>query len=123
MLTADDAAWIASNRAELLAGRTESITIYHRTEGAADTYTGEPSVTETAETVYVVWKPVDGADRDLFEGIELLTGDFRVTFGPYVTIADVKRIVRGGIDYAIIAVKPRGLGGTNRLECIVRRVI
>lgn len=126
MLTNDDIAFIKSNRTELVNNRTESIEIIHVTEGAKDPYTGESAVTETLETVSVVWKEystVANGDRSIVAGIELRQDDVKVTFDSAVNLSDVKRVIRGGIDFELIAIDEKGIGETNRYECVARRVI
>jgi hypothetical protein len=125
MLTENDVTWIADNRSDITASRTESITLTHTTEGAADPYTGEPAVTTTLETVYAVWKEFKAAsdgDIRIIGGIELRAGDVAVTLPSTTVMTDITKITRGGADYALIAYDERGIGGKNRYECVVRRV-
>lgn len=125
MLTQSDVDWIRDNRAEMLANRTESVTIYHVVNSGTDPYTGEPIAGEAVpETVAVVWKEYQlrGDRRELVGGVELREGDVRVSFDPSINLAAVKRIVRGSIDYELVAHDGRGIGGKNRVECVVRRV-
>lgn len=124
MLTQDDATWVRANRAELLAGRTESITIWHNVSGGTDTYTGEPIAgVPVAETVDVVWKKYrSNSEREMVGGVELREGDVRVTFDTSVVLTDVTRLTRGVDIYELVAIDGRGLGGANRKETAVRRV-
>lgn len=122
MLTQDDVAWIRSNRAEILESRTESITIWHAVNGGTDPYTGEPIAgAPVSETVIVVWKPV--TERELADGAELQIGDVKVSFLDTVNLADVERVEKSGIKYELVTIDERGLGGRNRFECVVRRVV
>jgi hypothetical protein len=125
MLTADDIAWIKTNRAEITGNRTESVTLVHATITGVDAYTGEPIVTDVLETVSAVWKEyssVANGDRDVINGIELRKDDVKATFADTVTLADVSEVQRGGVAYAIITVDEKGIGGKNRYECVLRRV-
>lgn len=126
MLTNDDVNWIKSNRTELIQNRTESIEITHVTEGDKDPYTGEATNTETLETVSVIWKEystVANGDRSVVAGVEIRQDDVKVTFDSSVDLSDVKRVVRGGISFELIAIDEKGIGETNRYECVARRVI
>ena len=126
MLTENDIAFIKSNRSELVQNRTESIEIIHVTEGEKDTYTGESSTTETSETVNVVWKEystVANGDRSVVAGVEIRQDDVKVTFDSSVDLSDVERVIRGGLPFELIAIDEKGIGETNRYECVARRVI
>jgi hypothetical protein len=126
MLTNDDIAFIKSNRTDILASRTESIEIIHVIEGAKDPYTGESSTTETPETVFVVWKEystVANGDRSVVAGVEIRQDDVKVTFDSSVDLSDVERVERGGIFFELIAIDEKGIGETNRYECVARRVV
>lgn len=125
MLTREDINWIKANRAEILAHRTEQITITRRTKVGEDPYTSEPIYETTTETVDVVWKKystVATNDRHVVGGVELLEGDVQVSFEPDLNPYEITGIKRGAVDYKIVTVDDRGLGGLNRYECVVRRV-
>lgn len=126
MLNETDVSWIKSNRTELVASRTESIEIIHVIEGEKDPYTGESSAIEASETVNVVWKEystVANGDRSIVAGIEIRQDDVKVTFDSSVNLADVERVIRGGLPFELIAIDEKGIGETNRYECVARRVI
>lgn len=121
MLTQDDVTWIRANRTEILTSRTESITVWHAVAGGTDPYTNEPIAGEpVSETTSVVWKPV--TERDLVDGAELQIGDVKVSFLDTVNLADVERVEKSGIQYELVTIDERGLGGRNRFECVVRQV-
>jgi len=126
MLTENDIAFIKSNRTEITQNRTESIEIIHVAEGEKDPYTGESTTTETSETVSVVWKEystVANGDRSIVAGVEIRQDDVKVTFDSSVDLSDVERVVRGGLPFELIAIDEKGIGETNRYECVARRVI
>jgi hypothetical protein len=124
MLTAEDIAFIRANRAEILAGRTEPITYYRREQTGTNPITGEPIFQDTAATVDVVLKEFRSNDsrREMVGGVELLEGDVRVTFPSDFDFDGVTHVEKDGVLYSIIAQDRRGLGGVNRVECVVRRV-
>lgn len=125
MLTQDDANWIKSNRVEITEGRTETITLVRAVIGGNDPYTGEPTNTESSESVAVIWKEVStvaNGERDVVNGVELQTGDVQVSFDASVILTDVLRLERGSIKYEIVTVDEKGIGAINRRECIARRL-
>lgn len=126
MLTQDDVAWIRSNRADITANRTESVEITREIISGRDPYTNEPITDTTTETVDVVWKEikaVSAGDLQIIGGVALEVGDVTMTLPPDIVIDGITIVRRGGVDYRLIAYDERGLGGKNRYECVVRRVI
>lgn len=127
MLTESDKAFIRNNRDEMLEGRTEPITLIHVTSGEPDPYTGEATgANETTEIVDAVWKEystVANGDRSVIGGVELRQDDVKVTIGSTVILSDVLHVIRDGIKFELIAIDEKGIGGTNRYECVARRVI
>lgn len=125
MLTEHDIEFIKNNRSEITANRTETITLVHVTKGESDPYTGESTETESREIVEAVWKEystVTNGDLTVIGGVELRQDDVKVTFDSSVVLSDVKVIERDGADFTIVAIDEKGIGVTNRLECVVRRV-
>ncbi|MGM0836041.1 MAG: hypothetical protein ACQEV7_07780 [Bacillota bacterium] len=125
MLTQNDIEIMKANRSELLANRTELVTLVTLTETGSDPFTGEPITEETRLDVEAVWKKVASIanhDRSLVEGIELQAGDYRVSFNYDVPIANITTVERNGESYTLIAVDEKGIGEINRYECIARRV-
>lgn len=125
MLTEHDIEFIKNNRSEITANRTEPITLVHVTKGETDPYTGESSETETREIVQAVWKEystVTNGDLTVIGGVELRQDDVKVTFDSSVDLSDVKVVEREGAEFNIVAIDEKGIGATNRLECVVRRV-
>jgi hypothetical protein len=125
MLTESDVNWIKTNRSEITAGRTESVVLVRIVTGEPDPYTGEPSTSETLETVDAVWKEfstVTNGDRSVVAGVELRQDDVKVTFDATVDLTDVNEVRRAGGRFSIIATDEHGIGVKNRYVCVVRRV-
>jgi hypothetical protein len=125
MLTQDDASWIKSNRAGITEGRTETITVVRAVNGGNDPYTNEPTITEAVESVSVIWKEVStvaNGEHDVTNGIEIQTGDVKVTFDPAIDLTGVLRVERGGVSFEIVTVDEKGIGIINRRECVARRL-
>ena len=124
MLTQSDVEWIRANRAEILQGRTESITYYRRTQTGTNPHTGEPVYGESTGTIDVVWKEFrsNDSEREMVGGVEIQEGDVRVSFPADFDFTGVTRVEKDGILHEIVAQDKRGLGGTNRIECVARRV-
>jgi hypothetical protein len=124
MLSQSDIEWIRSNRAEVTEGRTELVDIVRLIDGEPDPYTGESSASEIRESVSVVWKEystVANGDRDVIGGVELRQDDVKVTFHADVDLTSVNSVERGGVAFTIVAIDEKGIGATNRLECVARR--
>jgi ABC-type histidine transport system ATPase subunit len=126
-LSAEEVAWIKANRSEITGGNTEQVTLIHLVPGEPDPYTNEPTgTTEDPETVDAVWKvyvAVSEEDRVLVSGVEIRQGDVRMTVDNSVTLSDVDTVRHNGDDYTVITVDPKGLGGVNRYECLVRQAV
>lgn len=127
-LSTEEVAWIKANRAEIVGGRTQQVTLIHLVPGDPDPYTGEPTdTTPQLETIDVVWKvygTVSEEDRALVSGVEVRQGDVQMTVNDATTnLDDVETVKHNDIPYTIIAADPKGLGGTNRRECLVRRTV
>lgn len=137
MLTQDDINWIKSNREEILMNRTEPVVVKRMTERERDPYTDEPYLENSGylfyakhqiieETVQVVWKEfstVSKGDRHVIGGIELKVDDVKVSFDYHFNLEGVTRLVRNEVEYEIIATDPKGIGETNRVECLARRLV
>lgn len=127
MLTQDDVNWIKSNRSELVQNRTESITILKPQIGGTDPYTNEPiELAPLPIVVQAVWKEystVSNGDRSVVGGVELRQDDVKVTFDSSVDLVGVKIVQRDSIDFELIATDEKGIGETNRFECVARRVV
>jgi hypothetical protein len=127
MLTENDIEFMKNNRSEILANRTEPITIIHLVPGAEDPFTGEPTgVVEQPEVVGVTWKEystVANGDRSIIGGVELMQNDVKVSIPSTTTLGDVERVVRKGVSYSLIAIDEKGIGETNRYECVARQVV
>jgi nicotinate-nucleotide pyrophosphorylase len=123
MLTSGDVNFIKNNRADIVASRTDSVTFTRLSAGTVNVYTGETTgQTATTTATDVVWKELSVENVAVLQGVEIRKGDVMMTVDGAITIANVTKVTRGGIDYAIITYTERGLGGKNRYECVVRRV-
>jgi hypothetical protein len=125
MLMEHDVEFIKNNRSEITANRTEPITLVRVVEGTPDPFTGEPSTTETREIVNAVWKEystVANGDRSVVGGVELRQDDVKVTFDSSVDLSGVNKVERKSVSFTIVAIDEKGIGATNRFECVARRV-
>lgn len=126
LLTEADRDWVRSNRKEIMETRTEPVVIVHETVSETDPYTGEPTYTETQETVDALWKDFSSAwnpEKVLKAGVMVNEKDIRATFDIDVDLSDVNRVIRQGKEYAIISRNPRGIGGPNRVECFLKVIV
>lgn len=124
MLSQSDIDWIRANRTEVTESRTELVDLIRTVSGTPDPYTGEVATTDSRETVSAVWKEystVANGDRDVIGGVELRQDDVKVTFDADVDLTGVNTVERGGVEFTIVAVDEKGIGGRNRLECVARR--
>jgi hypothetical protein len=126
MLTQADIDLIKATRAELVANRTEPVTLLVAEPGAVDPYTREPVVAVREEVVDAVWSEystVANADRSVVSGVELRQDDVKVTFNDDVDLTHVKHVKRNGVRFELIAIDEKGIGAVNRYECVARRVV
>lgn len=121
--------FIRSNRAEIIGGRTRTITFAYEDITGEDPFTGEPigGPVELVVTDAVVTE-IDGvASRDrLIEGAIIYeVGDVKVSVPIDILspIADkVKTFVHDDVRYEIISMDKKGLGYRNRYEVYGRKV-
>ncbi|MRX54698.1 hypothetical protein GJU41_12010 [Bacillus idriensis] len=137
MLTNDDINFIKANRIEITENRTVPVVLLRTLPGDEDPYTGEfadeyvgnyaMSATMYAEeTVLAVWKEyssVANGDRSVIGGVELQQDDVQMTLDASVDMVGIERVKYLGETFEIITVDRRGIGDTNRYECVVRRVV
>lgn len=127
MLTPEDINFIKANRSEITQGRTETVVFVTEVPGGEDPYTGEPLPgVESRLSVDVVWKEystVANSDRSVVGGVELKQDDVKMTVESDVNIRAVTHVERNGVPFTIISIDERGIGETNRYECIVRAVV
>lgn len=124
MLTEDDIKEIRENRETIEQGRKESVILYCKSESETDPITGEEIPGELKkETVQVVWKKFTSVEKTKFAGLDIKKGEALVTFHLNVDLENVEKIERKGVFYVIDLIDERGLGGVNRREVIVKRVI
>ncbi|MDH2862168.1 hypothetical protein [Bacillus cytotoxicus] len=124
MLTEKDIEQIRANRELIEQNRRESIIIWRKGVTEEDPITGEEIQGEDIqEMAQVVWKKFTLEDKAKFSGTDVKEGEALVTFRLDVDLSNVKYLERNGIKYVIMLVDERGLGGINRREVVVKRVI
>ena len=124
MLTEKDIEQIRANRELIEQNRRESIILWRKSTTEEDPITGEEIPGEDIqETVQVVWKKFTLEDKAKFSGTDVKEGEALVTFHLDIELDDVKFLERKGIRYVIDLIDERGLGGINRREVVVKRVI
>lgn len=124
MLTEKDIEQIRANRELIEQNRREPITLWRKGISEEDPITGEVINGEnTKETVQVVWKKFTLEDNVKFAGTDVKEGEALVTFRLDIDLNKVEYLERNGIKYVIMLVDERGLGGVNRREVVVKRVV
>jgi hypothetical protein len=124
VLTEKDIEQIRANRELIEQNRREAIIIWRKGTKEEDPITGEEITGEDIqETVQVVWKKFTLEDKAKFLGTDVKEGEALVTFRLNIDLNDVKYIEKKGIKYVIDLIDERGLGGINRREVVVKRVI
>lgn len=126
MLTEHDIEFIKANRSELIANRTLKIIVKYKDVNERDPFTGEPigDTESTREVDAVVTEVSAGEDREYIGGVEVLSGDLRISVAIEL-IADVAdklvALVHDGKEYEILAYDKKGIGERNRYELLARR--
>lgn len=124
MLTEKDIEQIRANRELIEKNRRESITLWRKGNTEEDPITGEEIQSEDIqETVQVVWKKFTLEDKAKFLGTDVKEGEALVTFRLNIDLNAISYLERNGIRYVISLIDERGLGGVNRREVVVKRVI
>ncbi|PEL95834.1 hypothetical protein CN604_24990 [Bacillus wiedmannii] len=124
MLNEKDIEQIRANRELIEQNRREPITLWRKGISEEDPITGEVIGGEsTKETAQVVWKKFTLEDNVKFAGTDVKEGEALVTFRLDIDLNNVECLERNGIRYVIMLVDERGLGGVNRREVVVKRVI
>ncbi|WP_242264880.1 hypothetical protein [Bacillus cereus group sp. BfR-BA-01422] len=124
MLTEKDIEQIRVNRELIEENRREPIILWRKGMPETDPITGEEIHGEdTQEIVQVVWKRFTLEDKAKFSGTDVKEGEALVTFRLDIDLDNVKFLERKGIRYVIDLIDERGLGGINRREVVVKRVI
>lgn len=124
MLTEKDIEQIRANRELIEENRREPIILWRKGMTETDPITGEEIHGEdTQDTVQVVWKKFTLEDKAKFSGTDVKEGEALATFRLDIDLDDVKFLERKGIRYVIDLIDERGLGGINRREVVVKRVI
>lgn len=126
MLTEHDIEFIKANRRELIANRTLKIIVKYKDVNERDPFTGEPigDTESTREVDAVVTEVSAGEDREYIGGVEVLSGDLRISVAiELITdIADkLVALVHDGKEYEILAYDKKGIGERNRYELLARR--
>lgn len=124
MLTEDDIKEIRENREMIEQGRREPVILYIKGGSEKDPITGEEIQGDPRkETVQLVWKKFTSVEKTKFADLDVKKGEALVTFPLNVDVENIERIERKGVFYVIELIDERGLGGVNRREVIVKRVI
>lgn len=124
MLTKYDIKEIQENRETIEQGRKEPIILHIKGVSEKDPITGEDIKGEPRkEIVQVVWKKFTSVEKTKFASLDVKKGEALVTFHISTDLANIERIERKGDFYVIEIIDERGLGGVNRREVIVKRVI
>jgi hypothetical protein len=126
VLTEHDIEFIKANRRELIANRTLKIIVKYKDVNERDPFTGEPigDPESTREVDAVVTEVSAGEDREYIGGVEVLSGDLRISVAIEL-IADIAdklvALVHDGKEYEILAYDKKGIGERNRYELLARR--
>jgi hypothetical protein len=126
VLTEHDIEFIKANRRELIANRTLKIIVKYKDVNERDPFTGEPigDPESTREVDAVVTEVSAGEDREYVGGVEVLSGDLRISVAIEL-IADIAdklvALVHDGKEYEILAYDKKGIGERNRYELLARR--
>lgn len=126
MLTEHDIEFIKANRRELIANRTLKIIVKYKDVNERDPFTGEPigDPESTREVDAIVTEVSAGEDREYVGGVEVLSGDLRISVAIEL-IADIAdklvALVHDGKEYEILAYDKKGIGERNRYELLARR--
>ncbi|MBY0039807.1 hypothetical protein H7U08_25235 [Bacillus cereus] len=124
MLTEDDIKEIRENREMIEQGRREPVILYIKGVSEKDPITGEEIQGEPRkENVQLVWKKFTSVEKTKFANLDVKKGEALVTFPLSVDLEKIEKIERKGVFYVIELIDERGLGGVNRREVIVKRVI
>lgn len=124
MLTEDDIKEIRENREMIEQGRREPVILYIKGVSEKDLITGEEIQGDPRkETVQLVWKKFTSVEKTKFADLDVKKGEALVTFPLNVDLENIEKIERKGVFYVIELIDERGLGGVNRREVIVKRVI
>ncbi|MRC15665.1 hypothetical protein [Bacillus thuringiensis] len=124
MLTEDDIKEIRENREMIEQGRREPVILYIKGVSEKDPITGEVIQGDPRkETVQLVWKKFTSVEKTKFADLDVKKGEALVTFPLNVDLENIEKIERKGVFYVIELIDERGLGGVNRREVIVKRVI
>jgi hypothetical protein len=126
VLTEHDIEFIKANRRELIANRTLKIIVKYKDVNERDPFTGEPvgDPESTREVDAVVTEVSAGVDREYIGGVEVLSGDLRISVAIEL-IADIAdklvALEHDGKEYEILAYDKKGIGERNRYELLARR--
>ncbi|WP_088362065.1 hypothetical protein [Bacillus cereus] len=124
MLTEDDINEIRENREMIEQGRREPVILYIKGVSEKDPITREEIQGDPRkETVQLVWKKFTSVEKTKFANLDVKKGEALVTFPLNVDLENIEKIERKGVFYVIELIDERGLGGVNRREVIVKRVI
>ncbi|AVP37423.1 hypothetical protein [Staphylococcus felis] len=132
MLTEEDLQYIKSNRAELIANRTQYVEITMTSHGVENPFTGELTLTQvTKEVSSVVTDRTSrvAAERRIYDGGEIIEGDvwFSIDVDEFEHDEDprtITKLLHDDILYEVVSHDPKGIGEmTTRWEFVGKRVI
>jgi hypothetical protein len=124
MLNESDLQYMRTNREALVELRTTPVTLERQTVTGTVPYTGEPITTVNADTVMAIVKGFTGqvgGERLFVNGVAIESGDVQMTFNYTTDLNGVQAVWHDGVKYVLFSVQPKGIGYTNRFECIARR--
>lgn len=128
MLTKGDVEWIKQNRREITQNRTQPIDVIGELVIGEHPLTGEKITEETSyPTTALVTEIVSAfkADVSMVQGFIVEDGDLWVDLDIEdltIEVADLKKIKYRDNYYSVMAKDRAGLGGTNRIIIVARRV-
>lgn len=126
MLNDYDIEFMRQTRSEIIANRTSKIIVKYSDVTERDPFTGEPigDPESTREVDAIVTEVSAGVDREYIGGVEVLSGDLRISVAIEL-IADIAdklvALEHDGKEYEILAYDKKGIGERNRYELLARR--
>jgi hypothetical protein len=124
MLTESDKQYMRANRAGLENLRTTPVILERLTANGVDPYTKQPITVVVPATVEAIVKGFTGqvgGEQLIVNGVEIQSGDVQITFNDSIDLNGVQAVIHEGVTYVLFSIQPKGIGGTNRFECVARR--
>lgn len=121
MLNDHDVQHIKETRKQITAHRLTDVVLYKRTEGPEDPFTGDPTYSETSDTVQGTWNSLisqSGGEGEIqFDnGVHVVTDDVILNLDIEIDVTGLSEVkhVSTGDHYVVKALDQKGLGGANR---------